>query len=94
MTFLRCGAIELLKSKWKYTVTTEWENYLALAQQEAFTVTGVTRLDILQDFKVEILKAMESGQGLKEFKQGMTELFERKGWLGEATEAGLTTRNG
>jgi SPP1 gp7 family putative phage head morphogenesis protein len=83
-------AIELLKKKWQYTATTKWEDYLALSQQEAFAISGVARLDILQDFKVEILKAMESGQGLKEFKDNMTALFERNGWLGEATEAGLT----
>lgn len=86
-------AIELLKKKWKYTATTDWEDYLALSQQEAFAVSGVARLDILQDFKIEILKAMESGQGLKQFKDGMTAMFERKGWLGEAEELGLTQPN-
>jgi uncharacterized protein with gpF-like domain len=84
-------AIALLKAKYKYTPTVNWEDLLNIAEQDAFAVSGVARLDILQDFKSEIEKSMQSGMGLKEFKQNMTAVFERKGWLAEATEQGLTT---
>ena len=54
------------------------EEYRALA----FTVSGVAGLDAIYDIYREILRAMEQGLTLEQFRRNVNEVFARKGWRG------------
>lgn len=48
----------------------------------AFTVSGYTELQILEEFKVELLKAIENGTTMEQFKSNMNTFLEEKGYKG------------
>ena len=50
------------------------------AHSNAFTVAGVTRLDVLQDIRGLVDDAIANGTTLADFKQGMQEKLSAKGW--------------
>lgn len=52
------------------------------AGDQAFTVSRVMRADVIQDMHAEILKAIEEGQTLWEFREAIDEIMERRGWAG------------
>lgn len=56
------------------------------ARAHAYTVTGITRMDVLQDVKLGIDKTLEQGTTLADFKRETHELLRRRGWL--RTEGG------
>lgn len=62
------------------------------AQARAFTVTGITRMDVLQDVKSGLDKALEKGTTLAEFQRDTQELLRRRGWV--ATPGGAHANPG
>ncbi|WP_174800690.1 PBECR2 nuclease fold domain-containing protein [Martelella limonii] len=50
------------------------------AHVRAFSVAGVTRDDMLADFRAAIEKARSAGTGLKEFRKDFDAIVDRTGW--------------
>ncbi|HOI51914.1 MAG TPA: hypothetical protein PLN02_06015, partial [Azonexus sp.] len=61
MTLPPRKAVEYLKSK-GYAITWHWEELWQEAQAQAFTVAKATRLDILQDIREAVEKALAEGK--------------------------------
>lgn len=77
-------AIEYLKSK-GIEVSSSWEKTLELLKAKAFTVTGLIRLDILNDLKIEIEKALAEQKSSKDFAKEVKEKMLKAGWNDPAT---------
>lgn len=60
----------------------EYKKLSELARQKAFTVGGITRLDILQDLLNELQRTITEGQTLQEFKANIRNRMAEKGWRG------------
>ncbi|MDR9503401.1 phage minor head protein [Brevibacillus agri] len=54
------------------------EEYKSLA----FTVSGYTKAQVLKKFHEELLKAIEDGLTMKDFKESMNDFLERRGYTG------------
>ena len=52
------------------------------ARQRAFTVAGITRLDIIQDLLDELTQALAEGRTAQDFKKNIRERMKDKGWQG------------
>jgi len=48
----------------------------------AFTISGITALDIVNDISKELLKAIEEGLTQQEFGSRANDILERRGWKG------------
>lgn len=46
----------------------------------AFTISGITKAELLSEIKEEILRAMEEGLTLADFRKALSEIFERHGY--------------
>ncbi|UDM18430.1 phage minor head protein [Vogesella sp. XCS3] len=75
-------AVEYLKNK-GYAVTWYWEELWQDAQAQAFTVAKATRLDILQDIREAVGKALAEGKTFAWFKKELTPVLQAKGWWGK-----------
>lgn len=75
-------AIDYLKRK-GYTITWDWEELWQDAQAQAFTVAKATRLDILQDIREAVEKAIAEGKTFAWFKKELTPVLQAKGWWGK-----------
>ncbi len=94
-------AIEYFQGK-GYAITWGWRDLWQEAQAKAFTVAGVTKLDVLQDIRAGLSSALKEGKTLADFEKGLTPLLQQKGWwginaqadrqTGEMTGKGLTPR--
>lgn len=60
--------------------TERWDDLLRAAHARAFSVAGVTRDDMLADFRAAIEKAREQGTGLQEFRKDFDAIVDRTGW--------------
>lgn len=65
-----------------YRTTFSYLDMMHRAHSDAFTVAGVTRLDVLQDIRGLIDDALANGTTLADFKKGMKEKLAAKGWWG------------
>jgi SPP1 gp7 family putative phage head morphogenesis protein len=74
-------AVAYLKNK-GYAITWHWEELWQDAQAQAFTVAKATRLDILQDIREEVEKALAEGKTFAWFKKALTPVLQAKGWWG------------
>ena len=75
-------ALEFLKKKVPMTP----DQYKALEQDmrnQAFTVAGTTRLDMIQDILDELKRAMSEGRTMQDFQKTIKERMKVKGWTGE-----------
>ena len=52
------------------------------AHSQAFTVAHIARADVLQDIYDEVLKAIEKGLTLWDFREKIDEIMTRRGWKG------------
>lgn len=57
-----------------------WDDLKHGAHVRAFSVAGVTRDDMLSDFRAAIEKARAEGTGLNEFRKDFDAIVERTGW--------------
>lgn len=60
--------------------TRRWDDLRHAAHVRGFSVAGVTRDDMLADFRAAIEKARREGTGLKEFRKDFDAIVDRTGW--------------
>lgn len=73
--------VEYFESKGIRMSPSGWREIWKQANARAFTVARVTAMDVLQDIREAITEAIDKGTPLKEFKAGLSETLESKGWL-------------
>ena len=75
---------EAIKSFRDRTVLTadKYNQLTAEARAKAFTVAGVTRMDVLTDIHSAIDRAVAGGTTFSEFKKTMKETMAKRGWEG------------
>jgi SPP1 gp7 family putative phage head morphogenesis protein len=57
-----------------------FEDALAYFRDRAFTISGITRAELLSEVKAELTRAMEEGLSLADFRKALPEIFERHGY--------------
>jgi SPP1 gp7 family putative phage head morphogenesis protein len=80
-------AIEFLQKKGD-ALSWDWTDVWQEQHARAFTVAKCTRMDVLQDIRGELQKAIEGGLPFKEFKKNLTPMLKAKGWWGKQTITG------
>lgn len=66
-----------------YNVSFDWHEMKREAHTRAFTVAGVTQLDVLVDIRKAVEDAQKTGKSLESFKRELQPLLEKKGWWGK-----------
>jgi len=61
-------------------ITWDWQDDWQECQAKSFTVAKVMEMDILQDIKNELVRALDSGETLQTFKQNLGSVLATKGW--------------
>lgn len=74
-------AVAYLRAK-GYAITWDWEELWQDAQTKAFTVAKVTRMDILQDIRDAVQRALDEGLTERWFQKELTPVLQAKGWWG------------
>ena len=74
-------ALRYLREKVPMTAE-EFKQLEEKARSRAFTVGGLTRLDLLQDMLNELRAAIEQGHTMQEFQQSIKSRMADKGWQG------------
>lgn len=77
-------AIKYFESK-GYQITFDWHDMLREAHTKAFTVAGVTSINVLADIRKTIEKAQKTGMTLESFKKELRPTLEKRGWWGKKT---------
>jgi hypothetical protein len=72
-------AIAYLRQKTNVT-STGWTDIWQKANAKAFTVAGATALALVEDFRREVAKALETGTTLQEFRARFAEIVRKHGW--------------
>jgi len=57
-----------------------FEDAVDFFKARSFTIAGVSNADLLGDVRSEIIRAMEEGRTLKDFRADVDALFDRRGW--------------
>jgi len=57
-----------------------FEDAVAFFKARSFTIAGVANADLLGDVRSEIIRAMEEGRTLKDFRADVDAVFDRRGW--------------
>lgn len=65
-----------------YKITGDWHEMRDAAHAQAFTVANVAKLDILQDIRAALDKALKEGKTERWFIQDLKPLLQKKGWWG------------
>lgn len=63
-----------------YRPTFSYLDMMHRAHSDAFTVAGVTKLDVLQDIRALVDEAIANGSTLADFRKGMQQKLSAKGW--------------
>lgn len=66
-----------------YKVSFDWYEMKREAHTRAFTVAGVTALDVLVDIRKAVEDAQKTGKSLESFKKDLQPLLQKKGWWGK-----------
>lgn len=61
-------------------ITWDWQDDWQECQAKSFTVAKVMEMDILQDIKNELVRALDSGETLQTFKSNLESVLAAKGW--------------
>lgn len=72
-------AIDYLRQKANVT-STGWTDVWQKANAKAFTVAGATTTALVEDFRREVAKALETGSTLQEFRGRFDEIVQKHGW--------------
>lgn len=79
-------AIEFFKAKGIRLSPNSWRDVWAAEHVQAFTVARVTAMDVLEDIRKEVLRALEKGTSLVEFKRDLRKTLTAKGWYAARDE--------
>lgn len=63
-----------------------WRDLWEAAHSRAFTVAGVTEMDVLADIREALEKAMADGIPFQTFRENLAETLEARGWLAPTGE--------
>lgn len=74
-------AVAYFESK-GYAFSFDWREVWQEAHARAFTVAGVTKLDVLKDIRAAVSEALGKGRTLAQFRQDLEPILRRKGWMG------------
>lgn len=85
MTLPPADAVAYFKQK-GLRVSENWYDLLGEIHSQVFTVANCARLDVLQDIRNELNKAMAENIGFAEFKKTLTPILQAKGWWGKAID--------
>lgn len=80
-------AIAFFKAKGIVLSPDSFRDLWGKAHAKAFTVARVTAMDILEDIREEVERALEEGLSLGQFKRDLGRILESKGWLARRGEA-------
>ncbi|MFC5393145.1 phage minor head protein [Bosea vestrisii] len=72
-------AIDYLRQKTNVT-STGWTDVWQKANAKAFTVAGATTTALVEDFRREVAKALETGSTIQEFRKTFDDIVRRHGW--------------
>lgn len=72
-------AISHLKSKIQIP-TSHWDDLLGQIHARAFTIAGATKTELLNDLYKDVLKAIDSGETLSEFRKRFDSTVSKHGW--------------
>ena len=79
--FKQTFAEQLAYFRSKFTFTTKsWKDFKSEQHDVAFTISGLTRGDLLEDAKWLVDKAITNGDDIETFKRQFKRLIGRKGW--------------
>jgi SPP1 gp7 family putative phage head morphogenesis protein len=76
------AAIAYLQHK-GYKLTGNWQAMLDDAHARAFTIAKAVRLDVVQDIRNALDRALRQGQTLKDFQKNVKPTLQAKGWWGK-----------
>ncbi len=75
-------AVDALRKK-GYKVTFDWHEMMREEHAYNFTVAKATQLDILQDIRQSVDKALADGMTFRDFAAGLKPTLQEKGWWGK-----------
>jgi SPP1 gp7 family putative phage head morphogenesis protein len=75
-------AVEYFRAK-GYAVSANWEDVWQEAHARAFTVAKAMRMDILQDIRDEVDRAIQGKTTEREFIKNLEPMLKAKGWWGK-----------
>lgn len=76
-------AIEFFNAKNIVVSPDSWRDVWASEHVHAFTVARVTAIDVLEDIRKAVGKAVADGTSIQQFKSGLSRLLAAKGWFSE-----------
>lgn len=74
-------AIKFLEKK-GLKVSIDWFDLYREEHVRAFTVAGITKLEVLDDIRNALVEAQKNGETLESFKQNIIPKLKQKGWYG------------
>lgn len=83
-------AIEYFRQK-GYAISWSWLDVWQQAQAKAFTVAGVMKMDVLEDIRQAVDKALAKGQTYADFKKSLIPTLQRRGWWGRHAQTDMET---
>lgn len=83
MTLPPVEAVAYFKQK-GLQVSENWYDLLGEIHSKVFTVANCAKLDVLQDIRNEMQRALDEGIGFSDFKKTLTPKLQAKGWWGQA----------
>lgn len=78
-------ALEYFRNR-GFAITWDWREMWRDAHAKAFTVAGVTRVDVLQDIRNALDKVIREGGTLDDFRSQLQPILEKKGWWGRKAQ--------
>ncbi|SED36302.1 phage minor head protein [Pseudomonas anguilliseptica] len=85
-------AVQYFRQK-GFAVGFDYRDVWQAQHQAAFTVAKVMQLDLLQDIRAEVDRALAEGTTLRDFQQRLTPTLQAKGWWGRKEQLDPLTGN-
>lgn len=85
-------AVEYFRQK-GFAIGFDYRDVWQAQHQAAFTVAKVMQLDLLQDIRAEVDRALVEGITLRDFQQRLTPTLQAKGWWGRKEQHDPLTGN-
>lgn len=82
-------AVEYFRAK-GHAFSWDWQDTWQEAHAKAFTVAKAMRMDVLQDIRGEVDRAIADGATFEEFRRGIEPRLKARGWWGRKTVADET----